>query len=95
MLEQEATKYPVLITLFRRTTGVIIASLRSRNGEALKVAEKLQGGGHANASGATLPRSVKTISDAIVYLRQVFNPKKEDRLNSLEEAFASIDATQK
>jgi hypothetical protein len=38
---------------------------------------------------------VKTISDAIVYLRQVFNPKKEDRLNSLEEAFASIDATQK
>ena len=95
LLEQQATRYPVLITLFRRTTGVIIASLRSRNGEALKVAEKLQGGGHANASGATLPRAVKTIPDAIIYLRQVLNPKKDERLNSLEEAFASIDASQK
>jgi oligoribonuclease NrnB/cAMP/cGMP phosphodiesterase (DHH superfamily) len=95
LLEQQATRYPVLITLFRRTTGVIIASLRSRNGEALKVAEKLQGGGHANASGATLPRTVKSIPDALIYLRQVLNPKKEDRLNSLQEAFAAIDATQK
>jgi len=95
LLEQQATRYPVLITLFRRTTGVIIASLRSRNGEALKVAEKLQGGGHANASGATLPRTVKSIPDALVYLRQVLNPKKEDKLNSLQEAFAAIDLTQK
>src|SRR5260370_41206781 len=66
LLEQQATKFPVLLTLFRRTNGVIIASLRSRNWEALKIAEKLQGGGHANASGATLPRSVKTIPDAMV-----------------------------
>jgi oligoribonuclease NrnB/cAMP/cGMP phosphodiesterase (DHH superfamily) len=95
LLEQQATHYPVLITLFRRTTGMIIVSLRSRNGEALKVAEKLQGGGHANASGATLPRSVKSIGDAIIYLRQVLNPKKEERLNTLEEAFASLDAPQK
>jgi len=50
LLEQQATKYPVLLTLFRRANGVVIASLRSKNGEALKVAEKLQGGGHANAS---------------------------------------------
>src|SRR5256886_13832439 len=34
LLEQQATKFPVLLTLFRRTNGVIIASLRSRNGEA-------------------------------------------------------------
>jgi len=95
LLEQEATSYPVLLTLFRRATGVIIASLRSRNGEALKVAEKLQGGGHANASGATLPRSVKTIPDAVNYLRQVLNPKKEEPLNSLENLFASIDLSQK
>ncbi len=95
MLEQEATKYPVLVTLFRRANGTIIASLRSRNGEALKVAEKLQGGGHANASGATLPRAVKTIPDAIIYLRQVLNPKKEDALNSLENIFAAIDLSQK
>jgi len=35
----------------------IFASFRSRNGEALKVAEKFQGGGHANAAGAILPKS--------------------------------------
>ena len=95
LLEQQSTKYPVLVTLFRRTTGVIIVSLRSRNGEALKIAEKLQGGGHANASAATLPRSVKTIPDAVNYLRQTLNPKKEDALNSLESLFASVEAAQK
>jgi oligoribonuclease NrnB/cAMP/cGMP phosphodiesterase (DHH superfamily) len=90
LLEQGATPYPVLLTLFRRTNGLIIASLRSRNGEALKVAEKLQGGGHANAAGATLPRAIKTIPDAIGYLRQVLNPKKEAPLNSLENLFNSL-----
>jgi hypothetical protein len=95
LLEQQATKYPVLVTLFRRTNGVIIASLRSRNGDALKIAEKLQGGGHANASGATLPRSVKNISDAVTYLRQLLNPKKDEPLNNLETLFASIDMSQK
>lgn len=95
LLEQEATRYPVLVTLFRRTNGVVIASLRSRNGEALRIAEKLQGGGHANASGATLPRSVKNIPDALNYLRQVLNPKKEDALNSLENLFAAVEAGQK
>src|SRR5204863_4888084 len=88
LLERQATAYPVLVTLFRRTNGVIIASLRSRNGEALKIAEKLQGGGNANASGATLPRSVKNIPDALSYLRQLLNPKKEAPLNSLESLFA-------
>ena len=92
LLEEKAVQYPVLLTLFRRSNGVIIASLRSRNGEALKAAEKLQGGGHANASGATLPRSVKTIPDAVNYLRQVLNPKKEENLNSLENLFASLDS---
>jgi len=95
LLEQQATRFPVLLTLFRRANGVIIASLRSRNGEARKVAEKLQGGGHANACGATLPRSAKTIPDAINYLRQVLNPKKDDALNSLESLFASVEASQK
>jgi oligoribonuclease NrnB/cAMP/cGMP phosphodiesterase (DHH superfamily) len=93
--EEQATKYPVLVTLFIRATGVIIASLRSRNGEALKIAEKLQGGGHANASAATLPRSVKSIPDAVAYLRQALNPKKEDAFNSLESLFASVEAAQK
>jgi oligoribonuclease NrnB/cAMP/cGMP phosphodiesterase (DHH superfamily) len=94
LLEKQETAYPVLLTLFRRSNGMIIASFRSRNGLALKVAEKLQGGGHANASGATLPRSVKTIPDAVGYLRNVLNPKRETPLNSLETLFDTIDAQQ-
>jgi oligoribonuclease NrnB/cAMP/cGMP phosphodiesterase (DHH superfamily) len=95
LLERQASRYPVLVTLFRRTNNVIIASFRSRNGEALKVAEKFQGGGHANASGATMPKSVRTIPDAVSYLRQVLNPKKEAPLNSLENLFSSIEMEQK
>ena len=93
IMEQQASAYPVLVTLFRRSNGAIIVSLRSRNGEALKVAEKLQGGGHANACGATLPKSVRTIPDAVTYLRQVLNPvlKKETPLNNLESLFAAIE----
>jgi len=95
LLEQQATTYPVLLTLFRRANGVIIASLRSRNGEALKIAEKLQGGGHANASGATLPRSVRTIPDGVNYLRQVLNPKKDAPLNSLEGIFDALEGVKR
>ena len=93
LLERGATPYPVLLTLLRRPSGMVIASLRSRNGEALKVAEKLQGGGHANACGATLPKSIRTIPDAINYLRQILNPlpRKETQLNSLESLFNSIE----
>jgi oligoribonuclease NrnB/cAMP/cGMP phosphodiesterase (DHH superfamily) len=91
LLEQHATRFLVLVTLFRRTNNIFIASFRSRNGEALKVAEKLQGGGHANACGATLPKSVRSIPDAVNYLRQVLNPKKDAQLNSLEDLFGSID----
>jgi hypothetical protein len=94
LLEERATRFPVLVTLFRRANNAIIASFRSRNGEALKVAEKLQGGGHANASGATLPKAIRTIPDAVNYLRQVLNPKKEAPLNSLESLFDSIDMAQ-
>jgi hypothetical protein len=89
LLERKETSYPILITLFRKGNGTIIASLRSRNGQAIKVAEQLQGGGHPNASGATLPRSVQSIPDAVRYLRQVLNPSlplREDAdLNSLEK----------
>lgn len=93
ILEQGSTRYAVLMTLFRRANGVMIASLRSRHGEALKVAEKLQGGGHANACGATLPRSVKSLSDAINYLRQVLNPPPQasPTFSSLEGLFAAIE----
>ena len=95
LLEKKQTPYPVLVTLFRRTNNVVIASLRSRNGEALKVAEKLQGGGHANACGATLPRAIRTVPDAVDYLREVLKPGKEAPLNSLASLFDSIPPGQK
>jgi oligoribonuclease NrnB/cAMP/cGMP phosphodiesterase (DHH superfamily) len=95
LLERQAARFPVLVTLVRRTNNVVVASFRSRNGEALKVAEKLQGGGHANASGATLPKTVRTIPEAVYYLRQVLNPKKEAPLNNLEALFDSIELPQK
>lgn len=74
LLDQESTKFPVLLTMFRKTNGTVIVSFRSRNGEALKVAEKFQGGGHANAAGATLPRSVQNFGDAVIYLRKILLP---------------------
>jgi len=93
LLEQHATPYPVLLTLFRKGNGLIIASLRSRNSEALRVAERLQGGGHPNAAGATLPRSVQHIPDAVNYLKQVLYPAppKDARFNTLESAFAGLE----
>ncbi len=96
LLEQQATRFPVLLTLFRRANGTMIVSLRSRNGEALKVAEKLQGGGHANACGASLPKSVRTIPDAVAYLRNVLSPAptQPSALNSLEAIFSALEAKQ-
>lgn len=97
LLETQATPYSVLVTLFRRGNTGIVVSLRSRNGEAIRIAEKFQGGGHANACGATLPRSVKNIPDALIYLRQVLNPspKRDMPLNNLESLFASIEVKTK
>jgi oligoribonuclease NrnB/cAMP/cGMP phosphodiesterase (DHH superfamily) len=95
LLEQRAVKFPVLITLFRRANNVVIASFRSRNGDALKTAEKFQGGGHANAAGAMLPKSIRNLPDAVEYLRQILNPKKGAPLNNLESLFAGIEAEQR
>lgn len=97
LLEKQATKYPVLVTAFRKSTGLVIASFRSRNGEAIKAAEKVQGGGHANASATTLPRSVRNINDAVSYLRQALGTKPnairtENALNSLASAFDQLDS---
>jgi len=94
LLEEQAVKYPVLVTLFRRG-NMVFASFRSRASEALKVAEKFQGGGHANAAGAILPKSIRYIPDAVEYLKQVLNPKRDMPLNSLESLFAGIEAQQK
>jgi hypothetical protein len=97
LLDEKATPYPVLLTLHRKGNGVMVVSLRSRNGEALVVAEKLRGGGHPNAAGATLPRSVQNIPDAIDYLSNVLDPTAKEEggaggLSSLEDAFAVLDS---
>jgi len=94
LLATQATPYTVLVTLFRKGNGTVIASLRSRNGEALPLATRLQGGGHPNAAGATLPRSVQQIPDAITYLRQVLNPPPVSprAAGSLESLLADIPA---
>ena len=90
LLERGATKYSVLVTLFRRQ-NVIFASFRSRNGEARGIAEKFQGGGHANAAGALLPKSVRTVEEGVDYLRQMLNAKHEAGLNNLESLFAGLE----
>lgn len=92
LLKEQATPYSVLATLFAKSNRTVIASFRSEHGEALKVAQQLQGGGHANASGATLPRSVQTVEDGVLWLREALNPKAKQggALNSLEQAFASL-----
>ena len=93
LLEEGATQHPVLVTLFRRGMTLMVASLRSRNGEALKIAERLKGGGHPNAAGAVLPRSTKSIPQALDYLRQVLNPTvtKPATLNDLGSLFDAVD----
>jgi oligoribonuclease NrnB/cAMP/cGMP phosphodiesterase (DHH superfamily) len=94
LLERGLTQYTVLITLFRRG-NLIFASFRSRNGEALKLAVRFQGGGHANASGAILPKSVRTIEDGVDFLKQMLNPKPDAKLNTLESLFAGIETVRK
>ena len=89
LLERRVTSYPALLTLFRKANGTMIVSVRSRNGDALQIASKLHGGGHANAAGATLPRSVQNVAEAIVYLRRILNPSPIQPTGpaSLESAF--------
>jgi oligoribonuclease NrnB/cAMP/cGMP phosphodiesterase (DHH superfamily) len=95
LLERGATKYTVLVTLFRRSNA-IFASFRSRNGEARNIAEKFQGGGHANAAGALLPKSVRTVEDGVLFLRQMLNAKTEAAsLNNLESLFAGLELGKK
>ena len=93
LLEEKTSPYPVLLTLFRRGTTFMVASMRSRNGEALKVAEKLRGGGHPNAAGAVLPRSVKGIPQAIEYLKLILNPQSRNSApGDISSLFDAIDA---
>ncbi|HOX02020.1 MAG TPA: DHHA1 domain-containing protein [Candidatus Paceibacterota bacterium] len=95
LLEEKASPHPVLASLYRKGGGTIIVSLRSRNGEALAIAQRLQGGGHHNAAGAVLPRTIQRIPDAVDYLRKVLNPappRPATPFNSLESIFDEIQS---
>ena len=92
LLDRKATPYKVLVTALKKSNNQIVLSFRSVDGEALPVAEKFQGGGHPNAAGCTLPKTVRSVSDAVDYLRSVLNPKptgmeSTSTLNDLLEAF--------
>jgi len=91
MLDSKATPYPILITLFKKANAQVIVSLRSRNGEALKIATQLHGGGHPNASGAVLPRSVRNMDDAIDYLKKALNPSARSlSINAMDDLLAGF-----
>jgi hypothetical protein len=97
MLERGVTAHPVLTTLFKKGNGAFIVSFRSRNGEALKVAAQLDGGGHPNAAGTTLPRSVGDHDAAAEYLRQRLNPPSPpaNGLNGMEDLLARWETARK
>jgi nanoRNase/pAp phosphatase (c-di-AMP/oligoRNAs hydrolase) len=91
LLEEKATPHPVILTAVTRNRSVSV-SLRSRNGEALAVAKQLQGGGHPNACGATLPHSIQRIPDAVGYLKKTLNPKPGgDGLGNLGDALEGLE----
>ena len=78
LLEVPHQPYSALVTFFKKPSGPVTASIRSQNGEALTLAKRLQGGGHPNAAGTTLPRSVTTFEGAAAYLTQVLSPPKSE-----------------
>jgi oligoribonuclease NrnB/cAMP/cGMP phosphodiesterase (DHH superfamily) len=93
LLDREATSHTTLVTLFRKANGLIVASFRSRDGSALKIASQFQGGGHPNAAGATLPRSVMSTKDAVDYLRKMLTTGSAPQgggLNSLDSLLAGF-----
>ncbi len=89
LLRNPECRFGILATLMRKPSTGVVVSLRSRDGSALNVAQKLQGGGHPNAAGATLPRSVQSIPDALEYLRRVLNPQATG-LTTLGGALAGL-----
>lgn len=88
LLKDPQVKYKTLITLFKKFAGSVILSVRSLNGESLQIAQKLRGGGHPNAAGATLPKTVRSVEEGIEYLQAVLKTEPAPKsLNSLEDLF--------
>ena len=96
LLKEFSGKYSVLITLYRKVNSSVVISLRSINGKALDIARKLGGGGHPNACGATLPKSVRTIQEGITYLQAILKaPSPVTSFNSLDDLLNGIDISAK
>jgi oligoribonuclease NrnB/cAMP/cGMP phosphodiesterase (DHH superfamily) len=93
LLDEPSCKYKVLATMYVKANRSVMVSFRSLGGGALGIAKQFQGGGHANACGATLPRSVGSTAEAVVYMKQVLEPApgSSQGLSSLEDAFASLN----
>lgn len=95
LLKEPDFQDQVLISVSRRAPYQYGVSLRSQNGKAREVAEKLQGGGHPNAAGATLPKSVKSIRTGVEYIRQVLSPKPSAEAapdSGLSDLASALDA---
>lgn len=94
LLQDAAIRYDVLVTINKRVNGSLLVSFRSRNGRALKVASFLRGGGHPNAAGTVLPKSVQNVEEAIQYMRRILNPEQNNmkELNSLEDLFEAAES---
>lgn len=93
LLDDPTVPYPILMTLWVRSSAGIIASFRSRQGEALKLAEMLQGGGHPNAAAATLPVSVRSVQEAIEYIRNIIKQQEQNTIvlqTTPEQALADL-----
>ena len=92
ILNQRAVPHPVVVSLHRRGNGTYVASFRSLKGEALGVAQQFEGGGgHPNASGATLPR-LNGLDAAIEHLRIRLSSGCRDGEGgfSMSDAFGSL-----
>ena len=79
LLVEQGMPHRVLMTLNRIGGNQFMVSMRSSDGEALPVAKQLQGGGHPNAAGAALPKSVQRAADAVEYLKKALNPIDQER----------------
>lgn len=93
LLSDHPDGYEVLVTLNPRGAGGVTASLRSLGGQALDYARQLQGGGHPNAAGASLPQSVNNVEDALDYLKNLFspNPGLLDSSMDMEDLLDQLD----
>lgn len=96
LLNTGDTKYSVLVSIYRKGMGSFVVSFRSRQGEALAVAQKFEGGGgHPNAAGAMLPRGINSYDDAVEYLRLRLNTNSAPAGHgpagaAMNEAFAGL-----